>query len=70
MEDEETEYHKYHNALVDEFINKNNYIAFKKLFNMRTTKKPKRNIFLSEVSNSSKKNRNEQRKYKRTIKAN
>lgn len=61
MEDEETEYHKYHNALVDEFINKNNYIAFKKLFNMRTTKKPKRNIFLSEVSNSTKKNRNEQR---------
>ena len=59
MEEEESQ--KYHKALVDEFINKNNFIAFKKLFNTKSTKKPKRNLYLSEVSNYPKKSRIEQR---------
>ena len=59
MEEEESQ--KYHKALVDEFINKNNFIALKKLFNTKSTKKPKRNLYLSEVSNYPKKSRIEQR---------
>ena len=42
MEEEEIESQKYHQALVDEFINKNNFIAFKKLFNTKSIKKPKK----------------------------
>ena len=61
MEEEEIESQKYHQALVDEFINKNNFIAFKKLFNTKSIKKPKKSLFLSEASTFKKKNRNEQK---------
>ena len=70
MEEEEIESQKYHQALVDEFINKNNFIAFKKLFHTKSIKKPKKSLFLSAAPTFKKPNRNEQRTATHTTNSN